>query len=91
MKIEEKVALLAIKAHEKSHITVDQAACAACDHRICLSVCPAELYTLEPETKQIKIEHAGCLECGTCLIVCPKGSITWVYPEPGFGIRYRFG
>jgi ferredoxin like protein len=91
MKVQDKVALDAIKAHKESHIEVNQEACRACDRRVCLAVCPAELYSLDEGSGLIKIEHAGCLECGTCLVVCEKGAITWRYPEPGFGIRYRHG
>jgi ferredoxin like protein len=43
------------------------------------------------ETGQIAIEVAGCLECGTCLVVCPFGALAWRYPSGGAGIRYRFG
>jgi len=91
MQIEEKVALDAIKHDEKSHIELDRERCAACATRICLRACPAGLYTLEPETGEVIVDHTGCLECGTCLVVCPERGVTWRYPEAGCGIRYRRG
>ena len=89
MKVEEKVALLAIKQGPESHITVDESMCGTCESRICLRACPAELYTLEGG--EVIVDHSGCLECGTCMIVCPLGAITWCYPDAGCGIRYRYG
>ena len=32
----------------------------------------------------------ACVECGTCRVVCPHGSIEWNYPRSGMGIWYRF-
>jgi ferredoxin like protein len=89
MKVEEKVALCAIKHHEESHIQLDSSSCARCQTKICIRACPAHLYTLEQN--QVKVDHAGCLECGTCLVVCPLGAVSWKYPQGGFGIRYRYG
>jgi ferredoxin like protein len=36
-------------------------------------------------------DYAGCLECGTCRIVCFKKAIAWNHPEGGFGVEYRYG
>ncbi len=91
MKVEEKITLCAIKANETSHIELDQSSCRICETRICVKACPAGLYAYEPELDEIKVDHAGCLECGTCLIICPPGAVTWQTPAPGFGIRYRYG
>jgi len=91
MKIEEKVALNAVKHHEESHIYVDKEACKRCESKICVRACPAHLYSIEPETGKLQVDHTGCLECGTCLIICPMQAVTWIYPEPGFGIYFRYG
>ncbi|MDH7479765.1 MAG: ferredoxin family protein, partial [Syntrophomonadaceae bacterium] len=41
---------------------------------------------------EISFDCAGCLECGTCRVVCPRpGAIEWNYPRGGFGIVYRYG
>jgi len=91
MKIEDKVALCAIKHNEVSHITLNEEKCKICETKVCVRACPAHLYTIEPETGKLQVDHTGCLECGTCLIICPSKAVTWVYPEPDFGIYYRYG
>ncbi len=55
-------------------------------------VCPAGLYTLADDGKLV-FEYAGCLECGTCRIVCAQKpqALEWKYPRPSFGVQYRFG
>ncbi len=89
MKVEDKVALCAIKHHAESHIQLEASLCGKCQTRICIRACPAHLYSLEQN--QVKVDHTGCLECGTCLVVCPLGAVSWKYPQGGFGIRYRHG
>jgi ferredoxin like protein len=91
MKTAEKVALNAIKQDSKSHIELNEEECALCESKICLRACPAELYTFEETLEKVIVDHSGCLECGTCMIVCPAGTVYWRYPGAGFGIRYRYG
>jgi len=92
MKIEEKLALDAFKTDKESHITITHEICRTrCDRRPCLRVCPAHLYSYNEETKEMAVEYAGCLECGTCLIACKEGALTWSYPKGDYGIQYRFG
>ncbi len=90
MKVEEKLALLSTKADAESHIRLDGARCARCKARPCLFACPAGLWT-QDESGRVKVEHSGCLECGTCLVVCPLGAVTWNYPRPPCGVHYRLG
>jgi ferredoxin like protein len=90
-KVEEKIALNAIKNDTKSHITLNQSICAGCKERMCVIVCPGHLYSLNEETGEMVVEYAGCLECGTCLIACTHGSVTWDYPSGECGVQYRFG
>ena len=54
--------------------------------------CPAGLYTLN-EKGQLVFEVAGCLECGTCRVICAHkaGGMEWNHPEASFGVLYRFG
>ncbi len=54
--------------------------------------CPAGLYTLN-EKGQLAFEVAGCLECGTCRVICAHkpGGMEWNHPRPSFGVQYRFG
>lgn len=91
MKIDERLALDAITPDDEPHIVVDQDACRRCDVRLCLRVCPANLYSIVEETGEVHVEVAGCLECGTCLVLCPGEALSWRYPAGGAGIRYRFG
>lgn len=53
--------------------------------------CPAALYDID-ESGKIKFDYAGCLECGTCRILCSDTIIKkWEYPLGGFGVEYRHG
>lgn len=82
----------AIKNDSESHIVIDSAKCAeSCKIRHCIAVCPAALYELNVESGKMVVEYAGCLECGTCLVACTEGALTWRYPRGGFGVRYRYG
>lgn len=76
--------------HE-SHIAVDQAlARSSGTAALLLRVCPARVYTEGPDGGLV-VQHAACLECGTCLAVAAPGALTWHYPRGGFGIVYREG
>jgi ferredoxin like protein len=91
MKIDEKLALDAIKPDKESHIIINHALCRSCTLRPCLYVCPAHLYSYNNETGEMAVEFAGCLECGTCLIACTPGALTWAYPRGDYGVQYRYG
>ncbi|HBE45608.1 MAG TPA: hypothetical protein DDW17_09270 [Deltaproteobacteria bacterium] len=92
MKVEEKLALNVFKNDKESHIKIHQDICRKkCLTRFCISVCPAHLYSFNEETKEIVVEFAGCLECGTCKVVCKEGAIEWIYPKGEYGVQYRFG
>ncbi|MER9371877.1 ferredoxin family protein [Mesorhizobium sp. M0491] len=54
-------------------------------------VCPAKCYELNDES-QVEITADGCMECGTCRILCEtSGEIEWNYPRGGFGVLFKFG
>ncbi|MDO8723416.1 MAG: 4Fe-4S dicluster domain-containing protein [Syntrophales bacterium] len=91
MKVEEKIALDAIKNDCESHIRLDQKICSACKERMCVLVCPGHLYSLNEETGDMVVEYAGCLECGSCSIACSYKAVAWNYPRGGFGVQYRYG
>jgi ferredoxin like protein len=75
---------------EEKHITIKKEICAGCRTRPCIPACPAGLYVLKDQ--EMSIDPAGCLECGTCRVVCPfPEAIDWNYPRGGFGISYRYG
>ncbi|MCE2575176.1 ferredoxin family protein [Komagataeibacter sp. FNDCR2] len=54
-------------------------------------VCPAGCYS-QNEQGQVEITADGCMECGTCRVVCSKsGDIEWNYPRGGYGVLFKFG
>lgn len=56
-----------------------------------LKVCPAGCYSMN-DTDQVEVVTDGCLECGTCRVVCAKtGDLEWTYPRGGFGVMFKFG
>ena len=53
--------------------------------------CPAGLYKLA-EDGSARFDYAGCLECGTCRILCGDTLLEkWEFPQMGAGVEYRFG
>ncbi|UWG98095.1 ferredoxin family protein [Dehalobacter sp. DCM] len=76
---------------EEPHIVLDKEICKKCQEKPCLTVCPAVLYTLD-KNGDISFDHAGCLECGTCRVMCKnKGIQKWTYPRGTFGVNFRYG
>lgn len=76
---------------EEPHIILDKQICKQCIDKPCLYVCPAVLYKLD-KAGEITFDYAGCLECGTCRLVCRKrGIVKWVYPRGTFGVSFRQG
>lgn len=76
---------------DEAHIVLDKTVCLRCEPKPCTFACPAGLYTLKDG--EISFDYAGCLECGTCRVVCPRASaaINWKYPRGGFGVSFRYG
>jgi len=75
----------------RSHIEVHQEALAHSGFADALiACCPAHVYSREPDGT-VAVEYAACLECGTCLAMCPEGTLTWHYPDGGFGVQFREG
>ncbi len=79
---------------QEPHIVLDKVLCAACKTKPCLVTCSAVCYKLNA-AGEIQFDHAGCLECGTCRVVCRHlgngGVSKWVYPRSTFGVIYRYG
>ena len=89
--VKSKLGVNAFKVDSASHITLNHQVCRTqCKSRFCAWVCPAHLYTLEADGL-IHAEYDGCLECGTCVIACSHGALSWHYPHAGYGVQYRFG
>lgn len=92
MTIEEKLGVNKFEVDDGNpHIIVDKEICRTCDKKPCLVACPAKLYTLNDEG-DVAFDFAGCLECGTCRVICPKpGALEWNHPQGTFGIAFRYG
>ena len=84
-----RLATLAFKADPEPHIVVDTEECLACESRPCVVACPAMLFVWEGG--QMVFTCEGCLECGTCKVVCDREAVAWRYPRGGYGVRYRWG
>jgi ferredoxin like protein len=55
------------------------------------TTCPAGCYSLN-DSGRVEIAVDGCLECGTCRVVCAATKdIEWNYPRGGFGVLFKFG
>lgn len=53
--------------------------------------CPAGLYRKQ-EDGSIRFDYAGCLECGTCRILCGQTILKkWEFPRGSFGVEFRDG
>jgi ferredoxin like protein len=71
------------------HIVLDNSKCVTCDLKPCLYVCSAGCFADEDD--KIKFSYEGCLECGTCRVMCSKQALTWGYPLGGCGVSFRIG
>ena len=75
---------------DRAHIRIrDQAACGRCAEKPCVVCCPAACWRLEEDRVDVVVD--GCLECGTCRVVCAPGNVEWDYPRGGYGILFKFG
>ncbi len=53
--------------------------------------CPAALYKYG-ENGETLFDYAGCLECGTCRLICGDTILKkWEYPVGTMGVEYRWG
>lgn len=90
MSVPEKLSINKYELDETAHISIDKKFCQEqCTNQVCLFICPAQVYSKVNEV--IAIDHAGCLECGTCLVACAENALRWHYPNGGYGIIYRNG
>jgi len=103
MDIEKKLINVKYKTDDKPHLILNQEICKVCEDKVCLTVCPANVYkqtvsgeNMNEDTKKddtiecIEVEYENCLECGACRISCPYGAIEWKFPAAGCGAAYKF-
>ena len=90
--LEDKLYRTRYETSTQTHITVDAKLCRKCSERGCTKICPATVYKDDPNDKAaIAVSHENCLECGTCLQICPASAIDWKMPDGGMGVSYRYG
>ena len=87
--IAERLKTLQYNVDDTAHIVVDGDQCGECGTHPCLNFCPAKCFTPNGQGG-INYYYVGCVECGTCLILCKKDAIRWNYPKGGYGVNYRF-
>ena len=85
--VDNKLSLIRTRVHREAHIVVDSSICAKCPHHACVYGCPATCYRIIDG--QLRFAYDGCVECGTCDVMCDQGAVTWRYPRGGFGVSYR--
>ena len=93
IKVEEKLFQNRYKVDTgRPHIQItDQNVCQIdCEAKPCTFCCPASCYTKEGDGSVTLITD-GCLECGTCRVICSKENVQWEYPRGGYGILFKFG
>lgn len=91
MKLEERLALNKYDVDREVHITVDERVCKECVIKSCLYICPAQCFVMREGQDNVTFSYEGCLECGSCRIICDNGAINWIYPRGGLGIAYQYG
>ncbi len=87
--IEDKLAVNKYDIDKERHIQIKEDICKICEQNPCLYVCPADCFKLRDD--RISFSFEGCLECGSCRIMCDKEAVEWALPRAGFGICYQYG
>ncbi|MBU2831144.1 ferredoxin family protein [Acidithiobacillus ferriphilus] len=94
IKIEEKLFQNRYRVDEgRPHIQIsDPQVCADdCKTQSCTFACPAACYAKD-EGGGVVLTTDGCLECGTCRVICSEyHNVDWSYPRGGHGILFKFG
>ena len=92
MTIEQKLGCNKYNVDENNpHIEIDADYSDLSEKMKLVNACPAGLYKIESDGR-IAFDYAGCLECGTCRILC-AGTVVqkWDFPEGTLGVEFRLG
>ena len=87
--IEDKLSVNKYDIDKEVHIRVREDICNECEKHPCLYACPADCFKLKEG--HITFSYEGCLECGSCKLICDEEAIDWILPRAGFGICYQYG
>lgn len=87
--IEDKLAVNKYDVDKEVHIRLLEETCQKCEDHPCLYACPAKCFQFTED--HITYSFEGCLECGSCRVVCDKNAVEWNLPRAGFGICYQYG
>lgn len=92
MSVEDKLFVNRFKADVEPHIRViEEARCLKCVNKQCSIGCPCGCWEID-EKGVAHVSVEGCLECGTCRVICDEFlNVSWKYPQGGFGVLYRYG
>lgn len=92
MNIEDKLGLNKYYVDEGvPHIEIDATYPDMAEKLKLVKACPAGLYSLNDDNS-LAFDYAGCLECGTCRLLCGKTIIKkWEYPRNTKGVEFRQG
>jgi len=88
--VDQRLSLTKFNVDKEPHIKVNTEICRRCKVKPCVKACPAGLYTIGDDG-ELHYNYEGCLECGTCRVICPLGAIEWSFPRGGFGVWYKYG
>ena len=89
MTIAQRLTTTRFAVDEMPHIVVDGDRCTSCAGHPCLTFCPAHCFS-RSASGGIDYYYVGCVECGTCLLLCNEEAVHWNYPRGGAGVQYRF-
>ncbi len=93
-KVEEKLFENRYRVDEgRAHISIKEPDVCRdqCETPSCTWACPAGCYSLG-EDGSVTLSTDGCLECGTCRLLCSEHfNVEWSYPRGGYGVLYKFG
>jgi ferredoxin len=65
---------LGARVHILEHgISLDESECVDCG--ACISICPREVFSLDPDWK-LSLEEKRCVLCGKCVDACPSHALT---------------
>ncbi|BAE85574.1 ferredoxin family protein [Desulfitobacterium hafniense] len=85
----EKLLTIRHNVSRTAHIVLDDGICKSCGQQACLYFCPAGCFSLVD--REVKFQYEGCLECGTCRVMCAHNALKWDYPQGGYGVSVRLG